>query len=58
MFIQIFTAHGIGLLQLQLRQLLPPPFGEWIKSLAVGHSPFLFLTRRFWNLLMEEKISR
>lgn len=51
MFIQIRFHYGFALLQLQLTQLLAPP-GEWINPLPVGQSPFLFLTRRFWNLLI------
>lgn len=46
--------NGIVVVQLQLTQLLAFPLGEWIKSLAVGQSPFLFFTRLFWNLLMRK----
>lgn len=56
MFIQIHF-HGIALLQLQFRQLLALPPVECIKSLPLGQSPFLFFTRRFWNLLMEKVCS-
>lgn len=54
MFIQILLQRFAWLQLLQLTQLLALlPLGECSKSLAVGQSPFLFFTRRFWNLLIE-----
>lgn len=53
----LLSVHAIvGLLQVQLTQLLPLPLDECMNSVA-GQSPFLFLTRRFWNLLIKVCVS-